>query len=240
LIDDHQAYAIARVVGVLDVDGAGAVHTALIKCLAEQPEAVLVDLSEMRLADPSALSIFLAVARQAERWPAVPLVLCAAQTDAAELLRLRLIDRRMPVLPSLADAVRSLKLGSSVPSVSEDLLPVVGAGRRAREIATEVCFQWDMPELVGPACTVVSEFVNNVVAHAHTMMTLRLSLRERYLHIAVRDGSPDEPVLHREVSLTSLTGRGLALVDAVCRRWGSLPTEDGKVVWAVLDAATRR
>ncbi|BCB87005.1 STAS domain-containing protein [Phytohabitans suffuscus] len=240
LIDDHQAYAIARVVGVLDGSGAAAVRTALIKCLAEQPEAVLVDLSEMRLADPNALSIFLAVARQAERWPAVPLVLCAPQADAAELLRLRSRDRPMPVLPSLADAVRSLDLGSAAPSISEDLLPVVGAGRRAREIATEVCFQWEVPGLVGPACTVVTEFVNNVVAHAHTMMTLRLSLRDRCLHIAVRDGSAAEPVLRRAVSHTALAGRGLALVDAVARHWGTLPTEGGKVVWAMLDEGPPR
>lgn len=240
LIDDHQAYAVARVVGVLDVKGAVAVRSALFRCLAEQPEAVLVDLSEMRLADPSALSIFLAVARQAERWPAVPLVLCAARTDAAELLRLRSIDRELPVLPSVEDAVRSLGRRPAVPSVSEDLLPVVGAGRRARELVTEACFDWDLPEVVGPACTVVTEFVNNVVAHAHTMMTLRLSLRERYLHIAVRDGSPEEPVLRTEVSLTSLSGRGLTLVDTVCRSWGSLPTAGGKVVWAVLDLAPRR
>lgn len=240
LIDDHQAYAIARVVGVLDANGAAAVRSALIKCLAEQPEAVLVDLSEMRLADPGALSVFVAVAHQAEQWPAVPLVLYAPQADAAEFLRLRLTDHRLPVLPSLADAVRSLERRPAVPSASEDLLPLVGAGRRAREFATEMCFQWEVPALVGPACTVVTEFVNNVVAHAHTMMTLRLSLRDRHLHIAVRDGSPDEPVLRREVTLTSLSGRGLALVDVVCRRWGSLPTEGGKVVWAVLDAAPRR
>ncbi|WP_173041417.1 ATP-binding protein [Phytohabitans flavus] len=227
-------------VGVLDVKGANAVRSALIQCLAAQPEAVLIDLSGMRLADPSALSIFVAVARQAEQWPAVPLVLCAPQADAAEILRLRSMDRRLPVLPSLADAVRSLPLGSAAPSVSEDLLPVVGAGRRARELATEVCFQWDVPELVGPACTVVTELVNNVVAHANTMMTLRLSLRDRYLHIAVRDGSTDEPVLRREVSFTSLSGRGLALVDAVSQHWGSLPAEGGKVVWAVLGVAPRR
>ncbi|MDQ7908992.1 ATPase [Phytohabitans sp. ZYX-F-186] len=240
LIDDRQAYAVARVVGVLDGMGAVAVRSALIKCLAEQPEAVFVDLSEMRLADPSALSVFLAVARQAERWPAVPLVLCAPQADAAEFLQRRAFDCELPVLPSLADAVRSLEPGSAAPSVSEELLPVVGAGRRARELATEVCFQWEVPGLVGPACTVVTEFVNNVVAHAHTMMTLRLSLRDPYLHIAVRDGSPVEPVLRRDVSHTALAGRGLALVDAVSRHWGSLPTEGGKVVWAMLDQAPRR
>jgi anti-anti-sigma regulatory factor len=235
LIDDHQAYAIARVVGVLDAKGAAAVRTALIKCLAEQPEAILVDLSGMRLGDPSALSIFYAVARQAEKWPAVPLMICAPSADAADLLRRRAVDRHMPVVPSLSEAVRSLGLGPAVPSVSEDLLPVVGAGRRARELATEVCFQWDVPALVGPACTVVTELVNNVVAHVHTMMTLRMALRDHYLHVAVRDGSPIEPVLRRDVSVTALSGRGLALVDAVSLYWGSLPTEGGKVVWAVLD-----
>jgi len=224
LIDAHPRYAVVRVVGILDVDGAAAVRSALIKCLAEQPEAVLVDLSGMRLADPSALSVFPAVARQARTWPAVPLVLCAPQADTAELLRRRGVARGPHVCSSLAAAVQSLELGSAAPSVSEDLLPVAGAGRRAREVATEVCFGWDVPGLVGPACTVASEFVNNVVAHAHTMMMLRLSLRGRCLHVAVRDGSPVEPVLRRDVSLTTRFGRGLGLVDAFSRHWGSLPT----------------
>lgn len=240
LIDDHQAYAVARVVGVLDLTGAAAVRSALFGCLADQPEALLVDLSEMRLADPSALSIFPAVAQQARRWPAVPLVLCAARTDAAELLRLGSVDQQLRVVASVDDAVRSLGRCPAVPSISEELLPLVGAGRRARELVTEACFEWDLPDLVGPACTVVTEFVNNVVAHAHTMMTLRLSLRDPYLHIAVRDGSPAEPAPRKGVSLTSLSGRGLLLVDAVCRSWGSLPTTDGKVVWAVLDVAPHR
>lgn len=239
LIEDHQPYAVARVVGVLDAKGAGAVRTALIKCLAEQPEAVLVDLSGMRLGEPSALSIFFAVARQAATWPAVPLVLCAPPADAADLLRRGAEDRPMPVLPTLSEAVRSLQLDHAAPSISEELLPVVGAGRRARELTTEACFQWDLPDLVGPACTVVTELVNNVVAHAHTMMTLRMAVRDRFLHIAVRDGSAAEPVPQRDVSPTALSGRGLALVDAVSRHWGSLPTEGGKVVWAVLDLPPR-
>lgn len=239
LVEDHEAYSVVRVIGILDVRGAVGVRSTLIKCLVEQPKAILVDLSDMRLGDPSALSVFYTVAQQAEKWPAVPVVLCAPPADAADLLRRRAIDRRMPVLSDLRTAVHSLRLGSVSPSITDELLPVMGAGRRARELATEVCLRWEVPELTGPACTVATELVNNVVAHAHTMMTLRLSLRGRYLHIAVRDGSPAEPVLRKGVSPTALSGRGLALVDAICRHWGSLPTEGGKVVWAVLDVAPR-
>ena len=33
----------------------------------------------------------------------------------------------------------------------------------------------------------------------------------------------------------TVTGRGLMLVDALTDRWGSAPTDDGKVVWFELD-----
>ena len=62
-------------------------------------------------------------------------------------------------------------------------------------------------------------------------MTLRLSLGRGFLFIAVRDGSPEEPS-------TTASGpgaeRGLRIVDATAHSWGSLPTRDGKVVWASL------
>jgi anti-anti-sigma regulatory factor len=239
VIDDHPSHAVVRIVGTLDLPGTVAVHTVLLKCLAEQPPVLIVDLSGMHLADQQALSVFLAVARQATRWPAVPMLLCGPAPDTAHLLRTRSVDRSLPILPSVSAAVRSLGQVPLAPSLSEDLLPIVGAGRRARELVTEACLRWEVPALVSPACTVVTELVNNAVAHAHTMMRLRLSLRGRYLHIAVRDGSTEPPVM-RDVAASDLSGRGLALVDAVARSWGSLAIEGGKVVWAVLDVGSAR
>ncbi|MCW6005092.1 STAS domain-containing protein, partial [Micromonospora sp. CPCC 205371] len=125
----QDSFAVARVVGVLDIAGTVVVRSTLLKCLAQGPEAVLVDLSRMRLADPAALSVFLAVARQAARWPAAQVVLCAPQADAARLLRARAIDRRCPVAPSIAAATGLLRPGQAPPSIREDLLPVVGGGR---------------------------------------------------------------------------------------------------------------
>ncbi|MFC0533996.1 STAS domain-containing protein [Phytohabitans kaempferiae] len=236
LTDDQESHTVVRIVGTLDLAGAVAVHTCLLKCLAEQPPVLLVDLSGMRLAEEDALTVFLAVARKAAMWPAVPMLLCGAEPATAQLLNAQSVARHLPMLPSVGAAVRSLELGGlpATPSLSEDLLPVTGAGRRAREVVTEACLRWDLPGHVAPACTVATELVNNVVAHAHTMMRLRISLRGRYLHIAVRDGSTEPPV-RRDVPVSATAGRGLTLVEAVARQWGSLAIEGGKVVWAVLD-----
>ena len=38
----------------------------------------------------------------------------------------------------------------------------------------------------------------------------------------------------RRAGPTDLGGRGLLLVDEVATQWGSMPSRDGKVVWATL------
>jgi anti-sigma regulatory factor (Ser/Thr protein kinase) len=121
-----------------------------------------------------------------------------------------------------------------MPTVRDDLLPVSWAARHARNLATEACLRWELPQLTGPASLVVSELVSNVVEHAHTMMSLRLSLWDRYLHIAVRDGSAIQPALPQRPAAEQLRGRGLHLVNATAHNWGCLPTDGGKVVWASL------
>jgi hypothetical protein len=116
--------------------------------------------------------------------------------------------------------------------IIEEILPVSGAARRAREIVTEACARWEIPRLADPACVIATELVANAVRHARTLIELHVLLRPRHLCLAVRDGSsrpprPRHP--HRD------GGRGLALVDAFSLAWGHLPTSRGKVVWATLN-----
>jgi two-component sensor histidine kinase len=115
------------------------------------------------------------------------------------------------------------------------LEPFVGAARRARELVTEACGRWDLPERAGPACIVVTEMVNNVVVHARTPMTVLVALRGETMSVAVRDQSPAVPRFGGVVAATSYGGRGLLLIDSVARRWGNQPLTGGKVVWALLD-----
>jgi anti-anti-sigma regulatory factor len=226
---------IARLSGPLTLGDVADVRTSLLKCLAEQPEALLVDLSGMTVVDPLALTVFAAVVRQAGRWPGTPVLLCAPGPRAARLLAAPTY-RRLTVLAGLAAAREQVAAGAHrPPMISEELLPVAGSARRGRDVATDACLRWGLANLIAPASLVASELIGNVVDHAHTMMTLRLSRWQRYFFIAVRDGSVAEPPAEVEMPPAyTMGGRGLYLVAATAHSWGCLPAADGKVVWASL------
>ncbi|SNY41673.1 ATP-binding protein [Paractinoplanes atraurantiacus] len=220
-----------RLSGTLGLTDVSDVHTRLLKALAEQPEALLIDVSAMAVDQPLALAVFTAANRQAARWPGIPVLIYGAQPPVHDLLT-GPAYHRLPLFADL-DAARR-QIGGSVPALAEELLPVTGAPRHARDVATDACLRWDLPGLIAPASLIANELVSNVVDHAHTMMTLRLSLRPRYLNIAVRDGSPAEPIRPGPAGADLKRGRGLLLVDASAHAWGWMPSADGKVVWASL------
>jgi anti-anti-sigma regulatory factor len=239
-VESDIAGLVASMSGSLTLADVGDVRTSLLKCLAEQPDALLVDISGLTVIDPMAPTVFAAVNRQAGRWPGIPVVFFGSGPAADAMLRAAAF-RRMTTLPSLASA-RERVLSRTIRepgAISEELLPVSGAARHARDVVTDACLRWDLPHLVAPASLVVTELVGNAVDHAHTMMTLRITRWERYFFIAVRDGSTQEP--KTDVKLPeayTVGGRGLYLVDATAHSWGCLPARDGKVVWASLLTAT--
>jgi anti-anti-sigma factor len=235
-VTERDGRAVIAVAGTLDLPSTPLLRTALLKCLADQPGALLVDLSGMELRDPTALALFSAVAAQAARWPGTPVLLCAPSPQTRDLLERRRYGR-LPLHPSVAEALRAVDTGgAALPAISDQLLPVAGAARHARDLATGACLTWNLPELVGPVCLVVSELVSNAVEHAGTMMNLQVARRDRYVHVAVRDGSRAEPRLDPPTDPTAPKGRGLMVVESLTVHWGSLPSHDGKVVWAVLAA----
>ncbi|MDP9799415.1 anti-anti-sigma factor [Catenuloplanes nepalensis] len=230
-VDPGDSRIVVTVCGELSVNEAGRLRTALLKCLAEQPEALLVDLSGMRVPEPSALTVFTAVVRQAATWPGTPVLLCAPAPAVAELLAGGGFGK-LTMVAGLDEARSLLDAGDSgMLMVSDDLLPIRGASRHARDVVTDACMRWSLPQLVAPASVVAGEMVANVIDHAGTMMTLRVSLRPRFLYVAVRDGvsEPPDPVLP-----PFRPGSGLALINATATHWGWLPAADGKAVWAAL------
>ncbi|WP_406069436.1 ATP-binding protein [Micromonospora sp. NBC_01638] len=224
--------AIVRLKGALDLGSMRSVHQALTDALVDQPEALIVDLAEVNVKDRLALSVFAATARRAEEWPAVPVVLCAPSPVAARWLAESTTCRVVPVSADCAEA--TLVAGStSTLRMRTRLEPVAEACRRARELVTDACARWNLPDASGPAALVLSELVGNVVRHAGTPMQVTVTLRRPYLHLAVVDGSrakarPGGTNLHAE------GGRGLLLVRELAQKWGSVPAGQGKAVWAML------
>jgi hypothetical protein len=104
--------------------------------------------------------------------------------------------------------------------------PAAGAPGEARRRAAVVL--GGSPH-VDTALVLVSELVTNAVLHTAARAELRILERGAVLRVEVEDhvaripASPPTPGAHG--------GFGLRIVAAMANRWGTEPSEDGKVVW---------
>ncbi|WP_447002089.1 ATP-binding protein [Saccharothrix isguenensis] len=86
---------------------------------------------------------------------------------------------------------------------------------------------------IADAKLVVSELVTNAYQHGQHPLHLRLRRTRALIRVEVTDLSPRLPVVGRS-SVRVTRGRGMVLVDRLCRRWGAVRHAVGKTVWAVL------
>jgi anti-sigma regulatory factor (Ser/Thr protein kinase) len=111
----------------------------------------------------------------------------------------------------------------------------------ARRHTADVLTRWGLPELADDCCLVVSELVSNTVRHvvpsgARSTCRLVLKLYPDAVSVEVWDPSPDIGLRPHEEDVLSESGRGLAIVAALC---DTPPTVfatpgEGKVVVAVI------
>jgi anti-anti-sigma regulatory factor len=229
LVDGGRPFPLVRLAGVLDASTAADVRSLLLDVLAGQPEAIVVDVADLEVGDPLSVGVLRDLHRDTAHWPAAQLTLCAFH------------DRG--VWHTTGWSLRTDCAGTFTElgaprgdRLSINLEPRPGAARQARELITEACARWERPGLTGSACIVVTEMVNNVVAHANTSMVVMLAANGNGMSVAVRDQSATLPLFTgAPVAPTAFGGRGMLLIDSVASHWGSLALSDGKVVWALLD-----
>jgi hypothetical protein len=214
----------------------------LHKCLAEHPEALIVDLTE--LDDPTAVSAptWMAAQKAAVAMaPFVQLALCIPP-DLPLVDRMQRLGARnyLPIYAKVRQA--RVAIASRLPLTERlklTLSPEPEAPSLARNLVSDACLAWDRVELLHPSRSVMSELVNNAIEHAGTGMTVVASLRGAGIHLSVADGVAEPPRIkklsrvRRDRPLDE-RGRGLQMVDALAIAWGTLPTRTGKVVWATL------
>lgn len=103
------------------------------------------------------------------------------------------------------------------------------AAGQARCHIREQLHTWGLDDLTPTTELLASELVGNVVRHAKGPVRLRL-LHGPELVCEVFDGSLTMPRIRR-ASETDEGGRGLQLVTALSRRWGTRYTATGKCIW---------
>ncbi|ROP34229.1 anti-sigma regulatory factor (Ser/Thr protein kinase) [Couchioplanes caeruleus] len=227
--------AVLRVSGVLDAVTGDALERALARSLSAQPQSLLVDISALEVAEPSALDVLSSIVCRTAEWPAVPVVLCGAETDTARTLRDWPGCHTVTTEESCEKALAEQLDEPVPPRIRVRLRPVPDACRQVRQLVSQACAAWQLRELAATISLVATELVANVVRHAHTTMEFTLALRDDRVCLTVRDGSRLLP-RPKAPSVSEAGGRGLHLVRELTDAWGVLPVSDGKVVWTKLTA----
>jgi hypothetical protein len=221
---------------------ADAAALALHKCLADHPEALIVDLSGLSDPRTESASVWIGAQRAAARLnPPLELALCVPP-DLPLADRLQRLGSRehLPVYARVRQA--RVAIAGRLPAgdrMCVAVAPEPEAPSLARNLVGDACRAWRLHELLHPARLVMSELVTNAVEHAGTDLTAVVTRRGSGLQLAVADGSAEHPRLikmrpPRRGCPLDERGRGLRTVAATATAWGSLPTPLGKVVWANL------
>jgi anti-sigma regulatory factor (Ser/Thr protein kinase)/anti-anti-sigma regulatory factor len=226
--------ALIAVAGALTIRTTVTVRRFLLNLLADGPSAIVVDLSGMTLEFDAAATVFASIARTAARWPGCPVLLCT--TDPAlhtQLIQFD-VDRLASVYPDRATALAAADSQAPL-RLNMRLGPTPAATMNARALISRACATWHLPDLRDDAELVVTELVSNAVRHTVSdWIEVTAVLRDRFLHLSVRDRSHRRPSHRRPDADSGEGGRGLLLLDALCAGWGCTLLTDGKIVWATV------
>ncbi|MBU2668390.1 ATP-binding protein [Actinoplanes bogorensis] len=238
--DIETAVTVVTVRGMWSRPLRGDAFIAVKKALGEHPTALIVDLCEVIDPQATSASTWLTVSRVGSSMePAVGVAACLPR-GAALAERLRRLGARyfLPIYDDLAHARSVVAVGGPRPDrMRIDLQPHPDSPALARNLVTEACGAWGMPaDVLYPARLVMSELAANAMEHAATPFSAMVVRRGDGLHLVVSDCEPRLPQLVDQSAgeFLYVRGQGLRTVQAASSAWGSLPTRDGKMVWATV------
>ncbi len=113
------------------------------------------------------------------------------------------------------------------------LMPTTAGLQAARSDARALCEQHAVEANRGEDFVlVVSELISNSMLHGRPPRAYEVSLDQGDLFVTVDDADRVGPPAPLSAGDDAEGGRGLAIVQALARLWGWLPTVTGKRVWA--------
>ena len=232
---DHDV-PILTAEGTLDGSTYRAVRDAVIKAAIDATRAVIVDVNRLHAPSPSAWAVFTSARWHVSVWPDVPVLLVCAQPEVRRTIARAGVTRYVPIHSArelALDAVRGQfvkvrRRARSELSRSSDSIEL------ARGLVTDWLTTWDIREVVAVAATVATVFVENVLDHTASAPVLIVESYRDTVTVAVEDNSAHLPGRHEDADRGADIVSGLAIVSALCRRWGAPRRSSGKTVWALV------
>jgi hypothetical protein len=222
--------------GVLEDSTYVALRNKIIGAALDEPNAVVVDVTDLRVPAKSAWSVFSSAQWLVSRWPQVPIILVCTHTAGRDAVVRSGVGRHVGVYPSIGTAVEVS--AQSAPHRNRhraraELTASATSLRRSRELVDAWLTAWAQPKLIAVTKIVVTSLVENVLQHTDSPPGLRLESDWDSVAVAVEDFSHGPAVL-RERTTSNGGLSGLRIVAALCRMWGTAPTPTGKTVWAIV------
>jgi DNA-binding NarL/FixJ family response regulator len=207
------------------VEAAGRLQPELILLDCSMPGADAFDcLPELREACPEGHVILLSGYATAD------LEVAARQAGALGFLAKDTPPSRLAgelaTLAGLVDAVESV-----VCQASTSLAGDPRSAGEARRFVASTLEEWELGSLLETVTLLTSELVTNAIVHAGAGLDVVVRLTEDAARVEVTDRSSVLPA-PRVASEEDSSGRGLALVEVLARRWGTRrQVSGGKTVW---------
>jgi anti-anti-sigma regulatory factor len=184
-----QGALLIRPVGSLTMRNRRRLRSAVLKCLAGCPTAVVVDLSDCRLADRLAAAVFVAVRREAAAGPAINVLLCGAEGELRA--RIAALDPRQPSYRTRAEAIAAIRGGPAVAGWRRQRFPVApDSTSLAGCLIADACVDWNLPDFVHPARAVMFDLVRSASVCSPAELSVIVSQRRSGLLLSVRSHLP--------------------------------------------------
>lgn len=231
----EQSVAILTVNGVLEVSNSAALRDSIMKAKLDEPSAVIIDVTALKVPSESAWSAFISAHWQLDIRPGVPIVLVCAHRAGRDAIARSEVARFMRVYATANSAMKAIeRLARRTVQRAEARLPAnLTSLRESRRLVREWLTAWSQTALIPVALVVVNVFLENVLEHTGSDPVVRIECDGATATIAVSDGS-NSPALRLPSPTKGVDVSGLAIVAALSRAWGSTPTSSGKTVWAVI------
>jgi hypothetical protein len=212
---------------------------AIVKAALDEPAAVVVEVTDLRINDDPALSVFTNARWQVSEWPDTPIGLVCTRADRLKTLRHSVGARYVPAYPSLPEAVADLAADASRryrQRVRAQLPARKSSTARSRQLTTQWLTAWGRTDFITAVSVVATELVEMALTETDGPIALRLET----------DGSTITVALQFSGSATTErqapggdTVSELDLIAGSCRVWGSHVGAAGDTVWVVLGPENR-